>query len=210
MKKRSFQWMMPFGMFSVVLYFIHVFLGQALYTNYNWVTMDISSLTASGAPNAALLSIFSGLAGLCAMVFFTGMVLKTGSRVRTAYILLLVMMTLSTVGYALFPLEGDKTVMTFSNLMHIMVTAGVVVLVIAGLFILASGYRKENTTQRLGNVVLVTAIFITLTGALNPIGMGSGWNILGITERLNIFTLEIFIFMLSAFFTLKRAEQQHE
>lgn len=38
-------------------------------------------------------------------------------------------------------------------------------------------------------------------GALNPIGMAQGWNILGLTERMVIFPLQAFVFFLSFIYT---------
>ena len=55
----------PLGMASVAVYFIHVFVGQALWPEYDPITMDISSLTAEGAPNAGLLRVFTSIYGTC-------------------------------------------------------------------------------------------------------------------------------------------------
>ncbi len=42
---------------------------------------------------------------------------------------------------------------------------------------------------------------ITLTGMTTPIGMGAGWNILGVTERLSIYSVQTMLFGLSAYYT---------
>ena len=206
--------LMPLGMLGTAVYFLHVFLGQYLRKEYNWITTDISSLSAIGAPNRELLSILALTAGILQILFISGMVTRSFRQyhtgTRTGYILFLALLVLSTFGYGLFPLEGDKTVMTFSNLMHIVVTIAVVFLVISSLFTLSYGYLKQEKSIATGRITLFFAITVTLTGILNPVGMANGWNILGITERLNIFTLEIFIFWLSFVYTSKRVSRTAE
>ena len=200
--------LMPLGMAGAVLYFMHVFVGQYLWKEYNWITTDISTLTAVGSPNARLLSIFALLSGVSQMLFFLGMTIRA-SRIyhritTTGYLLLFTLQLVSTFGYTLFPLESDKTVMTFSNLMHIIVTVVGVLLLLSSLYILSFGYLKREKLQKTGMMVLAFAVVITLTGVLNPVGMANDWNKLGVTERLNIFSFEILIFILSYVYTFQR------
>ncbi|MCL2343289.1 MAG: DUF998 domain-containing protein [Firmicutes bacterium] len=199
------KWLMPLGMIAVIVYFFHVFLGQALWSAYDPITTDISSLTATGAPNAGLLRIFTTIYGICFVLFAFGMVLKAfrdyHTLTRAGYIIFLIMALTTTVGYALFPLAGDKTVMNFQNMMHIVVTVVVVFTTIFSFFLLAFGYLKKEKLKVLGRIFLIAAVVITLFGAMNPIGMAANLNILGLTERLVIFPLQIFVFFLSFIYT---------
>ena len=45
------------------------------------------------------------------------------------------------------------------------------------------------------------AIIITLCGTMNPISMSMKLNIMGLTERLVIYSLQILIFVLSFYYT---------
>jgi heme A synthase len=195
-------------MISVGLYFITLFIGQILRDDYNWVTTDISSLTAKGAPNAGLLSVLFGISSILVIIFFLGMLIRTKESkynkiTRLGYILFFILMNISFFGYLLFPLEGDKTQMTFNNLMHIIATIAIVVLTLCSMFVLAYGYLKKEKMKIIGELTLGFAVAITIFGLLNVIGISNNWNILGITERLNIFTLEIYIFLLSYLYTFK-------
>lgn len=202
--------MLPLGMVGVASYFIHIILGNLLWKEYNPITMDISSLTAIGAPNADVLGVFTSIYGICMIIFALGMVLVAFKKyhfwVRAGYIVLLSMQVASFVGYGLFPLEGDKAVMTFQNMMHIVVTIIVVFTSIAAGYLLAIGYMKQEHLKRLGKVVLVFAIWITAFGMLNPMNMAMGWGILGVTERLVIYPLQILMFMLSYLYTFRRLD----
>jgi hypothetical protein len=202
----------PLGMLGILIYLAHTLLGRMLWAEYNPVTMDISSLTAEGAPNAGFLRVLTTVYGLCMIAFATGMMLKAfrkfGALVRAGSVTLLAMEVVSMFGYMLFPLSGDKTVLTFGNLMHIVVTVIVVLTTIACGFLLAAGYLKREKLTSLGRFTLVMAILITLTGMTTPIGMASGWNLLGVTERLSIYSLQAMLFVLSAYFTFSGTERR--
>ncbi len=196
---------MPLGMISAIAYFAHVFVGQILWEGYNPITTDISSLTAVGAPNKELLNIFTTIYGICFLLFIIGMVAKAFKEyhliTRIGYVIFLVMAITTVVGYRLFPLTGDKTVMNFQNTMHIVVTVIVVFTTISSFFFIGFGYLKKEKLKPLGIICLIMAVFLTLCGALNPIGMAQEWNILGLTERLVIFPLQAFVFFLSFIYT---------
>lgn len=191
-----------FGMVSVVFYFINVFLGQALWKEYNPITTDISSLTAIGSPNSELIGIFTLIYGICAVIFAIGIVPESFNRkyshiTKLGFIFLLAMTIISLIGYALFPLSPDKTALSFQNIMHIIITGITVLLTILFLFFIGIGFIKKEKFIKLGKISIIAAILIIIFGVLNPISVALGLNILGLTERLVIFTLEIFIFFLS-------------
>lgn len=199
------KWLMPLGMISAVVYFAHVFVGQMLWKEYNPMTTDISSLTAVVAPNANLLNIFTAIYGMCFLLFAIGMVIKAfkdyHTITRIGYFIFLIMALTTVIGYKLFPLMGDKTEMNFQNMMHIIVTVVVVFTTIFSCFFIAVGYSKKEKLKILGTICFITAVLITIFGALNPIGMSMELNILGLTERLVIFTLQAFVFFLSFIYT---------
>lgn len=203
---------MPLGMVGVIAYFLHTFIGQLLWSEYNPITTDISSLTALGAPNRNLLLFFTAVYGVATILFVIGMIIKSfrkyHSAVRIGWIVLLVMNLVSMFGYSLFPLTGDKTVMTLGNTMHIVVTVIVVLTTITAGYVLAFGYLREEKMKKLGMFALIMSIIITLTGALNPIGMANNWNILGLTERAVIYSLQLMIFAFSAYYTFSKMEKQ--
>jgi hypothetical protein len=218
MEKLS-KYSMPLGMVGVLFYFTHIILGRILWTTYNPITSDISSLTADGAPNAQLLRVFTLLYGICMILFVVALIRKSfkhyHSLLRTGFIILMIMQLTALLGYNLFPLSGDKTEMNFQNIMHIIVTVIVVFTTISSSFIISIGYLKQEKIIVLGKITLVIAILITVFGALNPIGMGLQLNILGLTERLVIYTIQALMFILSYYYTFREnndaiLQQQHK
>ena len=212
-KAKQLRIFMPLGMVGVVSYFLHILLGNILWKEYNPIIMDISSLTATGAPNVSLLRIFTFIYGICMILFVLGMVIKSyrefGLATRVGYIILLGMEFISLFGYSAFPLTGDKTVMNFQNMMHIAVTVSVVFTTIASVFTLAYGYLKEEKLK-IGKFILIMAIIITVAGLTNPIGIAMGLNILGLTERLVIYPLQVLIFTLSYYYTFNLDNNYNE
>jgi len=202
----------PLGMVGAVFYIMHTIVGNLLWEEYNPITMDISSLTATGAPNAGLLRVFTWIYGVCTILFITGLLVKAfrkyHSIVRTGYAVMLVMQLVSLFGYGLFPLTGDKTVMNFQNMMHIMVTVVVVFTTISSGFILAYGYIKQENMKRLGRFICTMTVIMTIAGAMNPISMGAGLNILGLTERLVIYSLQVMMFVLSYYYAIGNGRKE--
>lgn len=199
------KYLYPLGMVGVIFYFLHTILGNILWEEYNPITTDISSLTAQGAPNAQLLRVMGLIYGICMILMVIALVIKAFNSYRgmlkAGFIILLIMQLTSAIGYGLFPLTGDKTEMNFQNLMHIMVTVIVVFTTIASSFMIALGYLKQENMKKLGRIALVFAILITLFGMFNPISMAMQLNILGLTERLVIYTIQVFMFILSYYYT---------
>ena len=207
------KYLMPLGMVGVLFYFTHTILGNILWKEYNPITTDISSLTANGAPNAPLLKIFLSIYSICMVLMVLGLIVRAfnhyHSMLRIGYVILMIMQLTSLFGYSLFPLTGDKTVMNFQNMMHIIVTVVVVFTTIASSFFISFGYLKQEKMKRLGNLTLVMAILITMFGMFNPISMGLHLNILGLTERLDIYTIQILMFMLSYYYTFLEGKHKN-
>ena len=126
---------MPLGMISAIAYFIHVFLGQMLWKEYNPITTDISSLTALRGSECGFTSYIHYCLRFVFLAFYGGMLIKAiytyHSITKIGYAIFFIMALTTVVGYSLFPLTGDKAVMTFQNLMHIIVTIVVVFTTIA-------------------------------------------------------------------------------
>jgi len=68
MKSNIAKLMPLLGIFSVILYFLHVILGEAFYEGYNPLAQAISDLTALNSPSKNIARLFSMLYGICVSV----------------------------------------------------------------------------------------------------------------------------------------------
>lgn len=199
------KFLMPLGMIGVLFYIAHTIAGGILWKEYNPITTDISSLTVNGAPNARLLKTLTLIYSICMILFVLAMLVKSinqyGRLLKSGYAILTIMQITSFFGYSLFPLSGDKTQINFQNMMHIIVTAVVVITAIASFYTMSLGYLKHQKMRGLGKFLLVMSIIISLSGVLTPVLMYMNLNIAGLTERLVIYTLQITMFVLSYYHT---------
>lgn len=192
------------GALSAVLYTLHVVLGGALWEGYSHLRQPISDLTANGAPDAQLLRNFTFLYGVLGVVFAFSlfMVIKDrfGKIVKIGVILLLAMEFSSFGGYTLFPLDALGKPDSIQNIMHIIVTAVVVITTIVSTVLIGIGLRKTAGTEKLGIFVLICSAAILLSGIATAVVAAQGIPFTGLIERVNIFTLQTLVLALSLWF----------
>lgn len=162
----------------------------------------ISDLTAVTAPNAQLLSVMTSIYGILTLAFSIALysLLKrhVSRTLRSGLLLLILMEAVSFFGYLLFPLKSvGVEQLSFQNIMHIVVTVIVVVTTIGSTFLLGIGFLKIQRMKKLGLCILTGAVVITLSGASTGFVIANDLPIIGLIERINIFTLLAIIFILS-------------
>lgn len=192
------------GAVGVAFYTAHVILGGFLANGYSHIKQTISELTASGAPNADLLTILTTIYGFLLVVFSicTYIIFKRNkeNKATTVGALLLIIMELTSfVGYFLFPIDGAGTIMNFQNIMHIVVTGVVVLCTIASSYSMGIGLMRSEKHKKIGILILTCAIIITVFGISTPAIMANNLGFSGLTERINIFSLQTWLFVLSIY-----------
>lgn len=198
------------GAVGILLYFAHVFIGGALWQGYNPITQTISELTGSGAPNAGFLRVLTTAYGILVVIYSFCMYFifkkwQLHKVARIGAILLIIMEVTSLVGYGLFPIDMSKSTASFQNLMHIVVTVVVVVATLGSVYCIAIGLKKSPGHKKLGVFILVCAVIITAAGLMTPVSMANTLPIAGLIERINIFTLQIWLFVSSIYLFSNKA-----
>jgi len=196
------RWLGLAGALSAVVYAAHVIVGGLLWQGYSHLTQTISELTADGAPDASLLRVFTTVYGVLALIFAAWLIfaLRRTSVKRTAIVgavLLFVMEFASLVGYGLFPLRGG-TEMDPENMGHLIVTGIVVVCTIGSVLLCGIGLRRTAGLKALGVFSLVCVGIIVVSGGMTPVAMANDLPVAGLIERINIFTLQTWVFVMSA------------
>ena len=148
----------------------------------------VSDLSASNAPSKMLWAQLASLYGVCGMVsimmvcvFIQGKLNKT---LRVGIYLFAGMNWVSSIGYAMFPLSDKGNAGTFQDIMHIVVTALVVLLSISSLIvIMVGGYRDK----RYRNIATWATLALSLM-FIGAIGVGVvPVEYFGIPERFSVF-----------------------
>jgi hypothetical membrane protein len=214
MGKRSFWGILSLsGIIGVAFYTLHVVLGGLLWNGYSHISQAISELTGEGAPNAVMLRVLTTIYGVLMIVFsvtviFNFKTIKAKKLAMAGAVLLVVMETVSLIGYGLFPMNQSESAGSFQNIMHIVVTAIVVLCTIGSGYFIGIGLWKTEGIKRIGIFIFVCSIIITIFGALTPIAMANSLPFSGLTERINIFTLQIWLSVLSVFLFLRPGKRR--
>ncbi|WP_142825964.1 DUF998 domain-containing protein [Planococcus soli] len=190
------------GAISALIYMVHVIMGGILWDGYSHVRQTISELTGNGAPDAEMLRVFTIGYGILAVIFSVIVYVlfrkhQVNRIAQFGAILLLVMHAASLIGYGLFPLEQGGEVLTFGNFMHLAITAIVVITTVGALFAIGYGLWLTKNFRAIGLFTLVCAIVIVLAGVATPIVLNNELPYAGLVERLIIFTLQFWTFVLS-------------
>jgi hypothetical membrane protein len=198
MKNKLIKLIPLFGIFSVILYFLHVILGEIFYKGYNPLAQAISDLTAVNSPSKNIAGLFSMLYGLCAVTFsigfFTCLKNKINKAVNVSSFIFCIMNIVSFFGYTFFPLSESGYANTFQDKMHMVVTVLVVLLTIVSLILFFIGFFRAKGHKWLGVISIIT-LLILMAGAVLI-------NILpkeyfGVAERINVYSIIIYTGILS-------------
>lgn len=179
------------GIFSVlafISYLIAVIFSPMAYPGYNTMKQAVSDLSAINAPSRELWLRLSAVYNVCSvlgcMMVVLGIKNEKSKLLRLGVYLFFIMEFISAIGYQMFPLSASGLLNTFSDVMHIIITAFVVLLSILSLvLIIIAGFKNKNYLSY--SIAGIIALLMMLIGAL-------GTNIVpkdyfGIVERFSVF-----------------------
>jgi len=198
MKNKIIKLIPLFGIFSVILYFLHVILGEIFYEGYNPLAQAVSDLTASNSPSKNIARLFSMLYGICAVTFSIGFFAHLKNKInRTVTISSLtfcIMNVISFFGYTFFPLSESGYANTFQDKMHMIVTVFVVLLTIVSLVLYSIGFFRAKGYKWLG-IISITTLLILMAGAMLINIMPKEY--FGVAERINVYSIILYTGILS-------------
>lgn len=121
---------------------------------------------------------------VCVTVVCIGICDEKNKLLRTGVYLFAVMEWLSAIGYRMFPLSDSGYAGTFQDVMHMVVTAAVVLLSIASLvLIIIAGARNKECRSH--GICATVALSMMLIGALGMKIVPAEY--FGIIERFSVF-----------------------
>ena len=188
MKKTLTQRLGLLGVVSLLSYTAAVVFSPLAYPGYDWMAQAVSDLSAANAPSLALWNQLSALYNACEVVCVTvvciGIQGQKTRLLRTGIYLFAVMEWISAIGYRMFPLSDSGYAGAFQDVMHMAVTAAVVLLSIVSLsVIIAAGARSRDC--RSYGVCAAIALGMMLVGALGMKLVPAGY--FGVVERFSVF-----------------------
>ena len=188
MKKPLIQKLGLLGILSFLSYTAAVVFAPLAYPGYDWMAQAVSDLSVANAPSLALWNQLSALYNACEVVCVTvvciGIQGQKTKLLRTGIYLFAVMEWISAVGYRMFPLSDSGYAGAFQDVMHMVVTALVVLLSIVSLtVIIAAGVKNKNC--RSYGVCAGVALGMMLVGAMGMKIVPAEY--FGVVERFSVF-----------------------
>ena len=188
MKKSLIQKLGLLGIVSFLSYTAAVVFAPMAYPGYNWMAQAVSDLSAANAPSLGLWNQLSALYNACEVVCVTvvciGMQGQKTRLLRSGIYLFAIREWISAVGYRMFPLSDSGYAGAFQDVMHMIVTALVVLLSIVSLtVIIVAGAKKEDC--RSYGVCAGIALGMMLVGAMGMKLVPAEY--FGVVERFSVF-----------------------
>ena len=176
------------GVVSFLSYTAAVVFAPLAYPGYNWMAQAVSDLSAANAPSLALWNQLSALYNVgevvCVTVVCIGIQGRKTKLLRSGIYLFAVMEWISAVGYRIFPLSDSGYAGAFQDVMHMAVTALVVLLSIVSLVIIIVAGAKSKSCHSYG-VCAAVALAMMLVGATGMKIVPAAY--FGVVERFSVF-----------------------
>lgn len=188
MKKTLTQKLGLIGIISFLSYTAAVFFAPLAYPGYNGLAQAVSDLSAADAPSLALWNRLSAFYNVCEVVCATivciGIQGKKNKLLRIGVYLFAVMEWISAVGYRMFPLSSSDYDGKFQDVMHMIITAIVVLLSIISLILIIIAGFKDKSCLSYG-ICAAVALTMMLVGALGMKMVPAAY--FGVVERFSVF-----------------------
>ena len=188
MKKSLVQKLGLLGVVSFLSYAAAVAFAPLAYPGYDWMAQAVSDLSAANAPSLALWNQLSALYNVCEVVCITVVCIGIQGRktklLRSGIYLFAVMEWISAVGYRLFPLSNSGYAGAFQDVMHMAVTALIVLLSVVSLVIIIVAGAKSKSCRSYG-VCAAVALAMMLVGAMGMKIVPAAY--FGVVERFSMF-----------------------
>ena len=188
MKKTLMQKLGLLGVISFLSYTAAVVFAPLAYPGYNWMAQAVSDLSAANAPSLALWDQLSALYNACEIVCATVVCIGIQGRktklLRSGVYLFAIMEWVSAIGYRMFPLSDSGYAGAFQDVMHMVVTALVVLLSIVSLTVIIIAGAKSRDCRSYG-ICAGIALGMMLVGAMGMKIVPAGY--FGVVERFSVF-----------------------
>ena len=188
MKKSLIQKLGLLGVVSLLSYTAAVVFSPLAYPGYNFMAQAVSDLSAANAPSLSLWNRLSAFYNVCEVVCATvvcvGIQGQKTKLLRTGIYLFAVMEWISAVGYRMFPLSDSGYAGEFQDVMHMVVTALVVLLSIVSLIVIIVAGAKDKRCRSYG-ICAAVALAMMLVGAMGMKIVPAEY--FGIVERFSVF-----------------------
>ena len=193
------RWLLRAGIGAAAVYAAGDLLSGLLYNGYSFADQAISELSAYGSPVRPLAVAFLALHGLLGIAFSVGIWMSADGRraLRWAATFLLAAGVVTAPLHPFFPMSSRGMVTGFNDTMHIVLTMVFVPLVTAAVVASAVAYRGWFRLYAIASLVVLAGAGWLAGGLMEDIAANSPTPWLGVFERLNAYTLFVWMVVLA-------------
>ncbi len=192
MNRKLINWIGLTGLAALISYALAAYFCRGAFPGYNWMESAVSDLSAETAPSrqlwdklSALYSAGSIVCATCAAIYVSE--IKISTRLfRVGIYLFTVMNWISKIGFEMFALDdAGKQISSLQEVMHMVVTALVVILSMVSLVMLIIAGIRNKEVRGVG---IWAAVFFAMM-LIGPVGMQVlPPQYFGIAERFSIYS----------------------
>jgi len=178
-----------FGALGALIYLVHVVLGGILWEGYSHLMQPISDLTASGAPDRSLLSVITLIYGVFSIIFAISAYLyirNFAPKIARIGMLFFLAMHIVSITYGLFPQDLPGSPVTFTGVMHLVITGVIIPLTIISPILVGLGFRRIQAFKYYGIYSIITGVLILIAGGATAFFFMNKLPYFGLVERINI------------------------
>ena len=191
-KKKLINWLGLIGIIQLLSYTAAIVFSPTAFPGYDWKSMAASDLSAMDAPSrmlwdqlSAFYSVGSVVCSTCVSIYVSDKKVST-KLFRLGIYLFTIMNWISNVGYQMFPLSNSgKEIAGFQEIMHMVITAPVVLLSIVSLVLLIIVGCKKKEMRGIG-IWAIIALILMFAGAIGSFAVPPEY--FGIFERFSTFS----------------------
>lgn len=215
-RKKLINWLGLMGVIQLISYTVAIVFSPTAFPGYDWKSMAASDLSTMDAPSRMLwdqLSAFYAVGSIvcttCVSIYVSDKKLST-KLFRLGVYLFTIMNWISQVGYTMFPLsDSGKDIAGFQEIMHMVITAAVVLLSIISLVLLIITGCKKKELRGIGFWAFF-ALVTMFAGSIGSFAVPPEY--FGIFERFSTFSAVGFnavlgIYLFNCFKNIAKSEK---
>lgn len=194
-----------YGLVSIGLYVGGVWLGGALWSDYNHVKQAISELIMPSSPNQDIMQPIFWLYNLFLGAFSLGFLKWAPNKHLKLSAIFLMLCAISGMILLVFPQDEIGAQLTPSGLVHLIFAGVTSIATLLAMFLAGFGFRKLKDFRIQKNISFVLGAIVLVSGPLTAFAITQFPDHFGIFERVTIGAFIIWVYLLSYLFYKSRA-----
>jgi hypothetical protein len=189
------------GIFGPLVFLLVDIIGNIITPDYNYIINAVSELTQAGSKNTFLLSPLFLISAIMTVAFGIGILLNYKDRrsklLLTASILIIITGTFSGLTGTVFPMDPFNSEMMFAGMMHIILTGISAVLVMFLILMIGISLYRVKQWKSFRLYSITTVVIMVIFGGSTPTLIMNSIPLLGLFERIVIYTYLLWFFVLA-------------